>query len=158
MGQYWTQQGAVVYPNEEMFREVLAELEEEGWVEDGFFVDEDGKRLSGVPTISEADLAITLPLGVYRNLTSDMLFPPGTDAFGILYRTTTDGEFTGEHVIDGTVVRYDLTAWAAEMMPDEDTRPPAQHHLQSYEDWRDRVILAFHAGYGVPIGSAGVDG
>ena len=157
MGKYYTQQGAIVYPDQETFDKVLEELQDEGWVDDdGFFLDEDGKRVSPTPTVVKDDFSVVVPLASYRNLDVKTLFPEG--AFGVLYRTTTDGEFLGEHVIDGSVEHFDLIAWAAENMPSHDRRPPKVHkgmgstkNEQRLMKWHDRVVLAFHAGFGLPV-------
>jgi len=157
MGKYYTQQGAIVYPDQETFDKVLEELQDEDWVDDdGFFTDEDGVRLTSKPTVVKADFSIVIPLASYRNLDVQTLFPEG--AFGVLYRTTTDGEFLGEHVIDGDRQHFDLTAWAAEHMPSHDRRAPRPHkgmgeaqNEARYHKWQDRVVKAFHAEFGVPV-------
>ncbi len=146
MSFYATLAGEIKYPDQESFDAVLTRLEAGGWVEDGYFMDETGDKITNEKGIDKESLVITIPRFCHRNLSRVDFFLGGAE--GWLVGTSTDGCFQGWVISDGNEDTYELEEWARENLEEGNKEAPDQDvDFDKYADWTSMVENEFHSDY-----------
>lgn len=140
MSFYATIVGTIQYENQADFDQAI-ELLKNGFIEEGFFIDERGVPVSDEPTIDASTRTIEIPFHYYRNLAAalDRLF--SLHGRGRVVWTSTDGVFKGGIIEDGKETPFNLTEWASENVAQKQPNPSKQP--QRYVHWQRRVEQKF---------------
>jgi hypothetical protein len=140
MSTYATISGHLTYNQAVDYRKAIAMLEKDGWLVDGYIVDELNRKIIDDPDIDDKLQEIRIPLYLHRNLCGalDELFRGAT---GKIVWTSTDGMFNGGVIVDGKETHYDLDEWAK--MNIKETVPGVDKDFDRYCECQRQVEESF---------------
>lgn len=141
MSFYSRMEGEIVFSDQDSFLKIINILKKGLWIdEEGYFLNENGHRVTEFPTIFNDKMQIYIPNYYYRNLTNINFFKE--NGTGYIIGTSTDGCFAGWIQTDKTDSHYDLLIWGANELGEEEV-PDPDKDFEAYCQWQSNVEDAF---------------
>ena len=152
MSTHETMQGEMTFPTKAAFDAALAVFGE--YIVDGVFQGEGGPFDNG-PHVDAEALSITIPCGLYRNLSPlvDKVVGQTECIKCNIVGTTTDGKFVGWTIVDGRTTEVQLEDWWNAKPEAERShvrpKPDSDDDLDRCIEWLLEVETAFHEEHAV---------
>lgn len=141
MSFYSRMEGEITFSDQNVFDNLCNVLKKGFWIdEEGYFLDENGQKVTEFPTIFCDKMQIYIPNYYYRNLTNINFFKD--NGTGYIIGTSTDGCFAGWIQTDKTDSQYDLLMWAISELGEEEV-PDPDKDFEAYCHWQTDIENAF---------------